>query len=114
MTPAHVDLHIRRGEPFKRLFIYQNPDGSPIDLTGWQARLLVWWPRSSTVLEDLSHDSGIVLGGEAGTILVELSSEQASAVPQINAPYELKLIDPLGTIWRPFAGRAVYSGVIIE
>lgn len=114
MKPARVDLHIRRGEPFSRLFIYQNPDGSPINLTGFTARLQARRRPGGTALVDLSHDSGIVLGGEAGTILIELSAAQSSTVPKVSTPYELKLIDTLDRPWLPFAGRMVFEGVITE
>lgn len=114
MKPARVDLHIRRGEPFSRLFRYQNPDMSLIDLTGWQARLQVRRRPGAAALVDLTHDSGIALGGETGEIRLTMTAAQTATVPAINARYELKLTDAAGTPWTPFAGRANFVGVITE
>ncbi len=68
---------------------------TPVNLTGYTARLKVRRrPSSTPTLLELTHSSGITLGGAAGTIAIVLTAAQTALLP-VDAElfYDLDLID---------------------
>lgn len=72
-----VDLIVRRGTDVQILFEYLNPDNTPIDITGWTARMQIRSSEfSNTVLQELNtENNGIVIEGEDGKLTLVFTPE---------------------------------------
>ena len=73
----NVRLTVTKGSTFLQRFTWLRvPENTPVDLTGWEARMQVRLrPRdASTVLDLSSNNGGISLGGVNGTIDLHISA----------------------------------------
>jgi hypothetical protein len=69
--------------------------GALINLTGYTAKIQLRRALESSVELELTHASGITLGGVAGTITIVFTSTQTSALLG-DYVWDLKLTDSLG------------------
>lgn len=99
MPAAKYDLLLEQGSLFTLDLIYKDGTGTPIDLTGYAARMQIRQKHSSpdpAALTFSTTDGSIVLGGVDGTIHVEASAEATSGVEIKAGVYDLELIPPSG------------------
>lgn len=91
---AYLTLH--QGATFQAVFVWQDPNGVPIPLTGLSARLQA--RRGSQVLLDLGVGSGLTLepAGATGEIHVRIGATVTAGLAQ-SGTYELEVFDPLDT-----------------
>lgn len=91
IQPATYNIKAYEGATYKLDMTY-SLDGSPVDLTGYTASMVVGntSPTFAPVL-DLDTNSEIVLGGAAGTIAVTVSSVVMAGVGAGNYLYEFEL-----------------------
>lgn len=84
----------RRGDMFRFSLTYLS-DGSPVNLTGYNAEMIISWPRFRTdqappvaagSIEMNTGNGQITLGGAAGTITVERDAADPDPVPA-GSPY---------------------------
>jgi hypothetical protein len=114
-APGKLDLECYAGATFDYTLTYI-AGGVPVDVTDFDARMQVRvsYPSAAPVF-DLAVGSGIVLGGTAGTIQLELSAEDTAAVgvtQTTNFIYDLELEDSDGTVLRLVEGAfTVYPEV---
>jgi len=108
---AALNFNVYRGDSFNHQIIWQDSDGEPIDLTGYTARMHVriQLQGTKTVME-ATDTNGLVLGGTAGTIDIQLSPSQTSIsnLPHTHAPanvphthpcvYDLEVKSPVGFV----------------
>lgn len=125
MSPATYDLTIYCGttvDAATMTFTYK-VSNEVVDLTGYTARSLARGKHG--VLFDLdSETGGITLGGAAGTVAINLSAAQTSAMwvddllaqkhPQgqevyVAGKWDLKLTSPSGRAVRLMQGRVLLS-----
>lgn len=93
-TPRH-DIEIHQGASFAIGFSYLDPDGNPIDLTGWTARMQVRTNVGGRVLADLSTVNGmIVTDPVAGRVNVTFPRSVTRAMPHGMALYDLFIVSP--------------------
>lgn len=110
MTAGRYDIEIEQGATWSRTITVEDPDGTPIDLTGYSARMQV---RSSydaqTALLSLSSPSGgISIDPLTGTLALTATAAQTAAMPAGIHVYDLELV--IGTaVDRLLAGRARVS-----
>lgn len=108
---VRYDLQVNQGETFTKVFTYKNPDGSLIDLTGYSARMQVRtnYEAPTFLLELTTANGGIVIGGTAGTITINITPAQTLAIaitslvgipPYQNFVYDLEIA--LGSTIRKF------------
>lgn len=91
MTPAKLNLPtIYRGLIYSHRFIWRNPDKSLINNTGYLAKLQL---KNDAVTVNFTQGNGIVLGGSSGTIDIELSAAQCSALTANTYNFALILTD---------------------
>ena len=113
MTAATVNLIIEQGTTFDQTFIWQDETSNPIDLTGFTAQMQIRESVTSPeVIIELSTSNGrIVLGGTAGTILLQLTGSETEALDFDQAIYDLELTDVAGSgdITRLIQGNVVLS-----
>ena len=108
-TPAVYNLTMYQGASFDYTFTWKIDD-EEVNLTGYFARMQV---RRNYQAEDavlsLTELDGITLGGEAGTILVEVDDETTADIDAANYVYDLELESPGGEVYRLLQGKFVVS-----
>jgi hypothetical protein len=85
--------------------------GSPVDLTGWSARMQIRRRAEDPgpPLLSLTDGDGITLGGEAGTIRIVIDADVSSAWTWRSGEYDLEMVDPDGKPWRKLEGDVKVS-----
>lgn len=105
------NITIEQGADFDLLMTWKDAAGTPIDLTGFSARMQC---RASladaTLLLDLTTANGhIVLGGTAGTIRLLLTAAETAALTWTRGIYDLELVSSAGIVTRLLSGSIVVS-----
>lgn len=82
MAAGSYTINAEQGATFQLALVWRDSDGEPIDLSGYSARMQVRSdPADEDALISISTDEGgIVLGGEAGTIAIEIDAETMSGI----------------------------------
>lgn len=108
---AALNLVCDQGSTFTTSLEWQDGAGSPIDLTGYSARMQVrteWaddeGPATDPVL-DLTDADAITLGGALGTVVVTVDDAATEAIPYGRYVYDLELVDVDGVVTRLVQGR---------
>lgn len=99
MPAGTYDILVEQGSLFTLDLVYKEADGTPIDLTGWSARMQIRAKAGSpdpATLEFSTDDGSIVLGGALGTIHVEAPATATADVTIKKGAYDLELIPPSG------------------
>ncbi len=95
---AQLDLCLYRSDNFNHQITWQDSDGNPIDLTNYTAKMQARKTVGSTaVLMTATDGDGLVLGGVAGTIDIQLSPTQTSINNRENV-YDLEVTSPTGFV----------------
>lgn len=79
---AQYWITTQAGADYSEVFVMQNDDGSPVNLTGYIARMQVrrTYKSASPALSLTSPSGGLVINGAAGTITVSVSNPQTAAL----------------------------------
>ena len=109
MTTGKLDLAVPQGTTLSKQLTYRI-DGTPVNLTGYTARLVVRVKQSSTSsLLTLTNSAGLTLGGAAGTIAITISATQTAALPAGGLFYFLEITSGGGIVTRLVAGQLEVS-----
>jgi hypothetical protein len=101
---ARHDLYIDQGTTFTRDFIYKGSDGTPIDLTGFTAQMMI--RKTATAASPAVLDVAPTITALEGKITLSLTDEVTSALPApFSGVYDLELTDGSGTVTRLVQGR---------
>ncbi len=104
LIPGQYDIIAPQGATFAEIFTYKN-SGTPVDLTGYTARMQVRrTPSSDTKILDLVSPAGITLGGATGQISVNVSATGMAAVDAGKYRYDLEIVSSNGTVSRLIEG----------
>ena len=110
MPAGRYDIIIEAGATFQFRITWKTPEGTPIDLTGYAARMKVKASYGGATLFSLSSPSaGIALGGAAGTIDVTISATDTAAAigdAESTAVYDLEVQSGAGVVTRIVQGKA--------
>lgn len=111
MTAATRDITIEQGATFTYPLIYKDSEGTPVNLTGYTARMQVRRSKASdvAVLTLTTENGSITLGGAAGTINVVASAENTAAITIKVGVYDLELVSPSGNVKRLIEGEVTIS-----
>ena len=97
-----------QGATFSQVITWKDSTNSPIDLTGYAARMQIRQKVSSSVSLALTTDNGrITLGDAAGTITLGVSAADMEALPAGSYTYDLELISTSGEVSRLLMGTFV-------
>jgi len=73
-------------------FTYQNPNGTPINITGYSAALQVRTsPLARTTVLSLTNGSGITITGASGLLAVHATAAQTGAIAPGTYAYDLEI-----------------------
>ncbi len=110
MSAGIYDYTVEQGATFIRVFTWNNPNGTPVDLTGYTARMQI---RQSVVSPTYYYQAlsggDIVLGGSAGTITLTIPAPTSAAWTFIKGVYDLELQSPSGIVTRLVQGNVTVS-----
>jgi len=89
---------------------YDNPNGTPVNLTGYTAALqLRSLPESATAVLSLSTGSGITITGATGLVAISATATQTRAIDEGTYYYDLEITSPAGVVTRLVQGQAVVT-----
>lgn len=94
MGIAQNNIEIPQGSLFDQTIVYKNNDGEPVDLTGYTAEMQIRSYKASTddpLLTMNTSNGYIVLGGEAGTIALNIPGGITATLDFNWARYDLEL-----------------------
>lgn len=113
MTAGTHNITIEVGADFRKSILLEQPAGTPVNLTGYTARMMI---RSNYAdanpLISLTSSSGITLGGTAGTMEISIPAATTAALSAGLAAYDLELTDTLTKKIRLLQGSVTISPAV--
>lgn len=110
MTAGIYNFTIDQGSTWTLQLVYNNPQGAPINLTGYTARMQIRSKSNSptAVLTLNTGGQGITITGPTGTLDLIATDEQTGAIPAGFYVYDLELSNN-GVITRLIQGQVTVS-----
>ncbi|MEQ4716096.1 hypothetical protein [Nonomuraea sp. B19D2] len=97
-------LTLDQGATFRRVLRWLKGE-SPVDLTGFSARMEIRDKAGGSLLYRLdTTNGGISLGGAEGTVILHLPAATSAAWSWRTGVYDLELIEPNGDVTRLIQG----------
>ena len=109
---GQADIQINQGSDFDVTLTYKDETlGTPIDLTGYDARMQLRSTKSdATIILDLNvTNGGIVLGDALGTINIIIDDAVTAGLSFSKVYYDLELITSAGFVSRIMEGRVTLN-----
>jgi hypothetical protein len=101
MAAGQVDLVFEQGATIRKKIIWQDSTGTPIDLTGYTARMQVRTQKlASTITLDLTTvNGGLIIGVPAtnGEITIFVDDTTTAALTPSVQVYDLEMVDAAGS-----------------
>lgn len=113
--PAGIHKFIlEQGETFDEAITWKDSAGTPINLTGYSARMQVRKDvtASSQVIECTTVNGRIVLGGALGTITFNIASADTASIQRGMYVYDLELISGSGSVKKLLKGQFEVLGEV--
>ena len=109
MIPGKYNMVCPQGSTFNKELTYSINDAA-VNLTGYTARMQVREKHTSNTaqLHLNTENDGIVLGGSAGTITINISASETSALVAKDYVYDLELVSA-GTVTRIIEGKFIVT-----
>lgn len=106
MTPGRYNFTCPQGSTLRTLLTYKL-DNTPVDITGYSARLQVreTYESDEYIVNLTNLNGGITLGGSAGTIELYISASTTTNFISGDHVYDLELINPSFEVTRLIEGR---------
>lgn len=94
MPAGTYNIVADQGSTLSRVITWKNSAGTPINLTGYTARLQVRdnYSAASSLLTLTTENGGIALGGALGTITLNATATQTAALTADQYVYDLELV----------------------
>ena len=108
---AYYDILIEQGATYQKTFTWKGSDETPVDITGYTARMQIRRKKSSVDFEHeaTTENGGITLGDTAGTVAVLIPATDTAALTITKGTYDLELVDPQGVVYRLIEGGVEVS-----
>ena len=109
MTPGKYNFICPQGTTFSKQLTWAI-DGEPVDLTTFTARMQVRekYTSSTTILNLNTENGGIFLGGDEGTIQIDINATATSAIVPKDYVYDLELVSS-STVTRLIEGKFIVT-----
>jgi len=113
MPAATYNTTIDQGADWYINFNYQNPNGTPVNITGYTAALqLRTSPLAKTTALSLTTGSGITITGSTGLIAVHATAVQTGGITNGMYVYDLEITSGAGVITRLIQGNINVSAQV--
>lgn len=111
MSAVQQDITIEQGATFQLELIWKNPDTTPINLTGYTARMQVRKKHADTVkVLDLTTQNGkIIITPLLGKINVTVPATETDDITIKTGVYDLELESSTGIVTRLIEGGVTVS-----
>jgi hypothetical protein len=110
INPGTYNITLWAGADFDQTFTITQ-GGTALNLTGYTSAMQVREAADSTAtLLSLTSGSGVTLGGTAGTVAINITSAQSSAIPSGSYAYDLEIISGSNIVTRLLQGSFNVSG----
>jgi hypothetical protein len=104
---------IDQGADWYLTVTYENPNGTPINITSYTSALQIRsLPSDPTTVLSLSTGSGITITGATGTVEVHATATQTRAIDEGTYYYDLEITAPTGVVTRLVQGQVVVSAEV--
>ena len=104
MQGAKLDLLIQRGSTFRRLFQLQQPDTTPVDLTGALIRGKIRKDFKSSVVVDLHAE---IYEPVIGKCLIQLTATETEAISFATGVYDVEIEFSNGDVRQALFGNVL-------
>lgn len=106
MAAGTYNFTIEQGTSFTKDIVWKDSNGTPIDVTGYTARMQV---RASVaapevLLELTTEDDNIVMGTTDGKITLVLTDVETAALVWVSGVYDLEVESTTGVVTRLLKG----------
>lgn len=109
-TSRRHNIRIEQGATWRLEVGWEDESGSPIDLTGWSARMQVREEHASAApLVSLTSlpGEGLTIDGPEGLVTIVIPASVTEAIPApVEAVYDLEVQGPAGEVERLLFGCA--------
>jgi len=112
MTAANYEITVEAGTTWQLVLTLYDSSNALIDLTNYSARMMVRdSPTGNVTYMSLTTVAlgGITLGGVAGTITIDRSATQTSALKFTAGVYDLEIQSSTGEVTRVLQGDFIVS-----
>jgi LEA14-like dessication related protein len=108
------NITCQQGATLKRTITWRNPNKTPINVTGYTARMHVrsTVDASTTALELTTENSRITLGGALGTVTLNVNATTTANLTPAIYVYDLELISGGGEVNRVIEGNFVVKAEV--
>jgi hypothetical protein len=110
------NLVINQGADWFFTVTYEDPSGTPINITDYTAALQVRsLPSSPTYVLSLTTEEGITITGETGVIEIHATADQTRIIDEGTYVYDLEITSPatpLAVVTRLVQGQAIVSAEV--
>jgi len=102
---------IDQGADWYITFIYENPNGTPVNITNYTAALQVRTsPLAKTaVLTLTTSNAGLTITGNSGTVNAHATAAQTTDITNGKYAYDLEITSPSGVVTRLVQGTIEVS-----
>lgn len=111
MAAVVNNIYIEQGATFQLNLLWKDSAGAPINLTGYTARMQVRHKINdpTALLSLTTENSGIALGGAAGTINIVATAALTTTLTEKSGVYDLELVASNGVVTRLLQGVVTIS-----
>lgn len=108
------NIVIDQGADYFLNVTYDNPDGTPVNITGYTAEMQIRVNANSpTAVLTLTSGSGITITGASGLIAIRATAAQTRAIDEGPYVYDLEITAPsTGVVTRIIQGQALVSAEV--
>lgn len=99
------DFSIDQGSTVVVPIVWKDSDGSPIDLTGYTARMQLKTSYSASPALSLTSTSGISLTTTTGEITITMTATQTASLSAVTYLYDLELVSSAGVVTKLIKGQ---------
>lgn len=105
VSPGILNLTLPQGGTWEVSLTYKASNGTPVNLSGYTARMQVRSSYSSpTAVLSLTDTAGITLGGADGTVQIAVSATTSATIEAAQYVYDLEVVSGGGTVTRLVQG----------
>ena len=110
MTPGKYNIVCPQGSTLSQQMTY-SIDDVPVNLTGYSARMQVRekYASTNTELDLTTANGGIVLGGSAGTITINVNASATGELVAKDYVYDLELVSSSLIVTRLIEGKFIVT-----